>query len=42
MELCGATGIRVTGREQLDEAMTALFASTGPVPLCVEQDAELL
>jgi thiamine pyrophosphate-dependent acetolactate synthase large subunit-like protein/nitrite reductase/ring-hydroxylating ferredoxin subunit len=41
-ELCGATGIRVTGREQLDGAMTALFAGTGPTLLCVEQDTELL
>ncbi len=28
--LCGATGIRVTSRDQLDEAMSALFASDGP------------
>jgi thiamine pyrophosphate-dependent acetolactate synthase large subunit-like protein/nitrite reductase/ring-hydroxylating ferredoxin subunit len=41
-ELCGATGIRVTSRDQLDDAMTALFAATGPALLCVEQDAELL
>ncbi|WP_284748956.1 thiamine pyrophosphate-binding protein [Amycolatopsis sp. RTGN1] len=41
-ELCGATGIAVTGREQLDEAMAALFAAEGPTLLCVEQDAELL
>jgi pyruvate oxidase len=40
--LCGATGIRVTSRDQLDEAMTDLFASDGPALLCVEQDAELL
>ncbi|MGH3604055.1 MAG: thiamine pyrophosphate-binding protein, partial [Pseudonocardiaceae bacterium] len=40
--LCGATGIRVTSRDQLDEAMRALFASDGPALLCVEQDAELL
>ncbi|MGH3767059.1 MAG: thiamine pyrophosphate-binding protein [Pseudonocardiaceae bacterium] len=41
-QLCGATGIRVTSRDQLDEAMSALFASDGPALLCVEQDAELL
>ena len=41
-ELCGATGIKVTAREQLDGAMNALFASTGPTLLCVEQDAELV
>lgn len=41
-ELCGAKGIRVTKREQLDDAMTALFAAEGPTLLCVEQDAELL
>ncbi len=40
--LCGATGIRVTSRDQLDEAMSTLFASDGPALLCVEQDAELL
>ena len=41
-ELCGATGIKVTSRDQLDDAMTALFAAPGPALLCVEQDAELL
>ncbi|HVK22155.1 MAG TPA: thiamine pyrophosphate-binding protein [Actinokineospora sp.] len=41
-ELCGATGIRVTARDQLDAAMAALFAADGPALLCVEQDAELL
>ncbi|MEO7351593.1 MAG: thiamine pyrophosphate-binding protein [Marmoricola sp.] len=41
-ELCGATGIKVTSRDQLDAAMTALFATPGPALLCVEQDAELL
>ncbi|MGW4526426.1 thiamine pyrophosphate-binding protein [Amycolatopsis sp. NPDC004378] len=41
-ELCGATGIRVTARDQLEDAMTTLFATTGPALLCVEQDAELL
>ncbi|MEU4291639.1 thiamine pyrophosphate-binding protein [Kribbella sp. NPDC026596] len=41
-ELCGATGIRVTRRGELDNAMTDLFAATGPALLCVEQDAELL
>ena len=41
-ELCGAIGIKVTSRDQLDDAMTALFAATGPALLCIEQDAELL
>lgn len=41
-ELCGATGIKVTTREQLDEAMATLLAATGPALLGVEQDAELL
>jgi pyruvate oxidase len=41
-ELCGAHGIRVTHRDQLDAAMAELFATDGPVLLCVEQDAELL
>ena len=40
--LCGATGIRVERRDELDVAMAALFASDGPALLCVEQDAELL
>jgi thiamine pyrophosphate-dependent acetolactate synthase large subunit-like protein/nitrite reductase/ring-hydroxylating ferredoxin subunit len=40
--LCGATGIRVERRDQLDDAMAALFAADGPALLCVEQDAELL
>jgi thiamine pyrophosphate-dependent acetolactate synthase large subunit-like protein len=41
-ELCGATGLRVTRRQDLDDAMTELFAATGPALLCIEQDAELL
>jgi pyruvate oxidase len=41
-ELCGARGLKVTHRDQLDIAMTELFASDGPALLCVEQDAELL
>ena len=41
-ELCGATGIRVDARHQLDEAMSAMFAADGPVLLCVEQDPALL
>ena len=41
-ELCGATGLRVTERGQLDDAMSALFAAPGPALLCVEQDAELV
>ncbi|OJF82145.1 thiamine pyrophosphate-binding protein [Nocardia seriolae] len=41
-ELCGAKGIRVTQRDQLDAAMTELFAADGPALLCVAQDAELV
>jgi thiamine pyrophosphate-dependent acetolactate synthase large subunit-like protein/nitrite reductase/ring-hydroxylating ferredoxin subunit len=41
-ELCGATGIKVTAREQLPEAMARMFATDGPVLLHVEQDAALL
>ena len=41
-ELCGATGIKVTDRHQLPEAMAALFAADGPALLHVEQDAALL
>ncbi|TDO33867.1 thiamine pyrophosphate-dependent acetolactate synthase large subunit-like protein [Kribbella sp. VKM Ac-2527] len=40
--LCGATGLRVERREDLETAMTDLFAASGPALLCVEQDAELL
>ncbi len=40
--LCGATGISVDRREDLDAAMRTLFAADGPALLCVEQDAELL
>ena len=41
-ELCGARGLRVTHRDQLDAAMAELFATEGAALLCVEQDAELL
>jgi len=41
-ELCGATGIRVGAREELDDAMRRLFLSDGPALLCVQQDAALL
>src|SRR6516165_4484594 len=40
--LCGAAGIKVDRRDQLDHAMTELFAAQGPAMLHVEQDAELL
>jgi thiamine pyrophosphate-dependent acetolactate synthase large subunit-like protein/nitrite reductase/ring-hydroxylating ferredoxin subunit len=40
--LCGARGLRVTHRDQLDDGMAELFAADGPVLLCIEQDAELL
>ena len=32
----------VERREDLDAAMTDLFAADGPALLCIEQDAELL
>jgi pyruvate oxidase len=41
-ELCGATGIKADGREQLDAAMARMFATDGPVLLHVEQDPELV
>ncbi len=41
-ELCGATGIRVDHRDQLDDAVRDLFSSPGPALLCVQQDAALL
>lgn len=41
-ELCGATGIKVTRSQELEEAFTRLFAADGPALLVVEQDAELL
>jgi thiamine pyrophosphate-dependent acetolactate synthase large subunit-like protein len=41
-DLCGATGIRVDRRDQLDEAFTRLFATPGPALLRVAQDAQLL
>jgi len=41
-ELCGATGIRVDRRDQLDDAFRKLFVSAGPALLCVQQDAALL
>ena len=40
--LCGATGIKADHRDQLDGAMTQLFAADGPALLHVEQDPELL
>jgi pyruvate oxidase len=41
-ELCGARGLKVAHRDQLDAAMAELFATDGPALLCIEQDAELL
>ncbi len=41
-QLCGATGIRVDRREQLDGALADLFAADGPALLCVQQDAQLI
>ena len=41
-ELCGAVGIRVDRRDQLDDAFRKLFVTDGPALLCVQQDAALL
>jgi len=40
--LCGAIGIKADRRDQLDNAMTELFAAPGPAMLHVGQDPELL
>jgi pyruvate oxidase len=40
--LCGATGIKADRRDQLEGAMTRLFAADGPAMLHVSQDPELL
>jgi len=40
--LCGAAGIKADRRDQLDHAMSELFAAQEPAMLHVEQDAELL
>jgi thiamine pyrophosphate-dependent acetolactate synthase large subunit-like protein len=40
--LCGAVGIGVDRREDLDAGFAELFEATGPALLCVQQDAELL
>jgi pyruvate oxidase len=40
--LCGAIGIKADCRDQLDQAMTQLFAADGPAMLHVLQDPELL
>jgi len=41
-ELCGAKGIRVEARGELDEAMRTLFSTPGPALLCAQQDTALL
>ncbi|MCY7401485.1 MAG: thiamine pyrophosphate-dependent enzyme [Nocardioides sp.] len=41
-ELCSVTGLWVDHRDQLDDALTRLFAAAGPALLCVQQDAALL
>jgi pyruvate oxidase len=41
-ELCGATGIAVARRDELDGAFARLFAADRPALLCVQQDAQLL
>jgi len=40
--LCGAVGLSVRGRDELDAAMATWLAASGPALLCVHQDAELL
>lgn len=41
-ELCGALGILVTERDQLDDALTRAFAHDGPVLVEVRTDAQLV
>jgi thiamine pyrophosphate-dependent acetolactate synthase large subunit-like protein len=41
-ELCGALGIRVTDRSQLDEALAAAAAHDGPAMVEVMADPELI
>ena len=41
-ELCGAMGIRVTAREQLDEALSAALAHDGPALVEILTDVELI
>jgi thiamine pyrophosphate-dependent acetolactate synthase large subunit-like protein len=38
--LCGATGIKADRRDQLDWAITRLFAADGPAMLHISQDSE--
>ncbi len=40
--LCGATGIRVERRAELEDAFADWLSADGPALLCVEQDVELL
>jgi thiamine pyrophosphate-dependent acetolactate synthase large subunit-like protein len=40
--LCGATGIPLHDRAELDQAMAALFAADGPALLHVHQDPDLI
>jgi pyruvate oxidase len=41
-QLCGAYGVRVTAREQLDDALTAAFAHVGPALVEVVTDPDLI
>jgi thiamine pyrophosphate-dependent acetolactate synthase large subunit-like protein/nitrite reductase/ring-hydroxylating ferredoxin subunit len=41
-ELCGARGIRVSARDQLDDAMAAALAHDGPALVEILTDAELM
>jgi pyruvate oxidase len=41
-ELCGATGIAVDDREQLDDAFDLMFAAEGPATVAIRCDPELI
>ena len=41
-ELCGAVGLRVTERAQLDDALRSAFAAPGPATVAVTCDPELI
>ena len=41
-QLCGAVGIRVDRRDQLDDALRSAFAADGPALVCVHSDPELI
>ena len=41
-ELCGAFGVRVDHRDQLDEALLAAFDTQGPATVAIACDSELI